>query len=67
MEIMRKFVAEAARWMGKEVERPSNWGGYEGEPLRIEFWQGRPSRLHDRFLYTFSAQDNSWKLERLAP
>ena len=67
MEIMRKFVAEAARWVGKEVERPSNWGGYEVEPLRIEFWQGRPSRLHDRFLYTFSAQDNSWKLERLAP
>ena len=62
---MRKFVAEAARWVGKEVERPSNWGGYEVEPLRIEFWQGRSSRLHDRL--NFRLQDGAWLRERLAP
>ena len=49
-----------------DVPLPSNWGGYVLKPERIEFWQGRPSRLHDRFQYTRQA-DNSWKLERLAP
>jgi len=67
VEIMRLFVAEAARWIGKEVERPENWGGYEVTPTRIEFWQGRPSRLHDRFLYTLQGDKTSWQHERLAP
>lgn len=67
VEIMRLFVAEAARWIGREVERPENWGGYEVTPTRIEFWQGRPSRLHDRFLYTFQEDKSDWKHERLAP
>ncbi|HZF02319.1 MAG TPA: pyridoxamine 5'-phosphate oxidase [Methylomirabilota bacterium] len=49
-----------------EVPLPPNWGGYVLKPERIEFWQGRPSRLHDRFQYAIQA-DNSWKLERLAP
>jgi pyridoxamine 5'-phosphate oxidase len=49
-----------------EVPLPSNWGGYILKPERIEFWQGRPSRLHDRFQYT-RQKNNSWKLERLAP
>jgi pyridoxamine 5'-phosphate oxidase len=48
------------------VPLPPNWGGYVLEPERIEFWQGRPNRLHDRFCYT-RQPDNSWKLERLAP
>jgi pyridoxamine 5'-phosphate oxidase len=48
------------------IERPSHWGGYLVKPVIIEFWQGRPSRLHDRLQYTL--QDNGgWKLERLAP
>ncbi len=49
-----------------EVPVPSFWGGYRVVPEEIEFWQGRPSRLHDRFCYT--RQDtNSWNIERLAP
>lgn len=48
------------------VPLPPNWGGFVLKPQRIEFWQGRPSRLHDRFQYT-KQPDNSWKLERLAP
>jgi pyridoxamine 5'-phosphate oxidase len=49
-----------------DVPLPPNWGGFILKPERIEFWQGRPSRLHDRFNYT-RQPDNSWKLERLAP
>jgi pyridoxamine 5'-phosphate oxidase len=49
-----------------EVSLPPNWGGFVLRPERIEFWQGRPSRLHDRFCYT-RQPENFWKLERLAP
>jgi pyridoxamine 5'-phosphate oxidase len=50
----------------KEIERPENWGGYRVKPVSMEFWQGRPNRLHDRIRYTL--QDNfDWKMERLAP
>jgi pyridoxamine 5'-phosphate oxidase len=49
-----------------DIPLPPNWGGFILKPERIEFWQGRPSRLHDRFNYT-RQPDNSWKLERLAP
>ncbi|MDP7244728.1 MAG: pyridoxine 5'-phosphate oxidase C-terminal domain-containing protein [Flavobacteriales bacterium] len=42
-----------------------NWGGYKVMPKSVEFWQGRPSRLHDRVKYTISK--NNWKLDRLAP
>ncbi len=49
-----------------DIPLPPNWGGFILQPERIEFWQGRPSRLHDRFNYT-RQPDNSWKLERLAP
>jgi pyridoxamine 5'-phosphate oxidase len=57
-EIEKKFP--------NEVPLPPNWGGYVLKPERIEFWQGRANRLHDRFQYT-RQPDNSWKLERLAP
>jgi len=53
------------QFKGKDVERPKNWGGYCIVPDKIEFWQGRPSRLHDRLLYT--KVENIWKKERLSP
>jgi pyridoxamine 5'-phosphate oxidase len=46
--------------------RPINWGGYVVNPISFEFWQGRSSRLHDRFIYSLQT-DNNWKIERLAP
>lgn len=66
IQLIRAFVKEAARWIGKEVERPGNWGGYVVIPTRIEFWQGRPNRLHDRFLYIQNA-NRDWEISRLAP
>jgi pyridoxamine 5'-phosphate oxidase len=57
---------EMAKKFPGDVPLPPNWGGYVLKPERIEFWQGRPSRLHDRFCYT-RQPDNSWKLERLVP
>lgn len=48
-----------------EVPRPANWGGYIAKPYEIEFWQGRPNRLHDRIIYQL--EDLDWKISRLAP
>jgi pyridoxamine 5'-phosphate oxidase len=53
------------QYANKEVPRPPHWGGFLLRPFRMEFWQGRPNRLHDRFCYT--RQDDTWKIERLAP
>lgn len=50
----------------KDPQRPAHWGGYRVQPVVVEFWQGRPSRLHDRIQYTLEANSN-WKIERLAP
>lgn len=49
-----------------DIPKPEYWGGYRLVPHQIEFWQGRPSRLHDRFLYT-KEETGQWKIERLAP
>ena len=49
-----------------DIPLPPNWGGFVLQPERIEFWQGRPSRLHDRFSYS-RQPDGAWKIERLAP
>jgi pyridoxamine 5'-phosphate oxidase len=51
---------------GTDIQRPQNWGGYIVKPVIIEFWQGRPSRLHDRIQYSVQS-DGNWKIERLAP
>lgn len=51
---------------GEEVPLPPYWGGYSLAPVEIEFWQGRPSRLHDRIRYCKQA-DGTWKIQRLSP
>ena len=56
---------ESKKWEGKEIERPDYWGGYQIKPTRIEFWQGRPFRLHDRLVYLKSI--DGWRIKRLAP
>jgi pyridoxamine 5'-phosphate oxidase len=51
---------------GREIDRPEHWGGYRLHPERIEFWKGRPGRLHDRISYERET-DGSWSIKRLAP
>jgi len=59
-------LALQAKFKDTEViPRPTHWGGYTLEPTSIEFWQGRPSRLHDRIRYTL--ENNTWNRERLSP
>ena len=55
-----------AQYANKEIPRPPFWGGYLLSPARMEFWQGRPNRLHDRFRYT-RQPDDTWLIERLSP
>jgi pyridoxamine 5'-phosphate oxidase len=54
-----------AQFTEEDIPKPPYWGGYIVKPLKIEFWQGRRSRLHDRILYT--KQNSNWKIERIAP
>ena len=54
------------KYQNKEVPRPKSWGGFLVRPQSMEFWQGRPNRLHDRFRFTL-IDDLDWKIERLAP
>ena len=60
-----QWAEAAARFEGDDVPMPPYWGGYVLMPDRIEFWQGRPNRLHDRFAYTRDA--GHWVIHRLAP
>ena len=65
-QVIEENVIELEKsFAGKIIDRPAFWGGYVVKPQLVEFWQGRSSRLHDRFLYTLNA--GSWKIERLAP
>ena len=61
-----KFAEMKARFLNGEVPLPDQWGGYRVTPASFEFWQGRPSRLHDRFRYT-RQQDGRWSISRLMP
>ena len=66
-ECLENALAELGkRYEGKDIPRPENWGGYCVLPLRVEFWQGQPNRLHDRLIYV-KQPDGSWNIQRLAP
>jgi pyridoxamine 5'-phosphate oxidase len=60
-----QYLKIAEEYKNKKLQRPDHWGGYIVQPVIIEFWQGRPSRLHDRIQY--SLDEGEWKIERLAP
>jgi pyridoxamine 5'-phosphate oxidase len=66
-EVLEKRLQELKEeYAGREVPRPPHWGGFRVMPTAIEFWQGRPSRLHDRLCY-YRQDDGSWQRERLSP
>jgi pyridoxamine 5'-phosphate oxidase len=62
----KKYTEIEFRYSTDPIPRPAHWGGYTVKPLSFEFWQGRPSRLHDRLLYT-KQNDTGWIINRLAP
>jgi len=64
---LERRVEEARTRFGEEVPRPPYWGGYRLIPSRIEFWQARPNRLHDRLQYVRDGEAEPWRIERLAP
>jgi pyridoxamine 5'-phosphate oxidase len=61
----QEYEKFSVQFPGENIPRPPDWGGFLLKPQSIEFWQGRPSRLHDRVLYT--KENGNWKIERLAP
>ena len=65
-QILELNTERYAEEFKNSIPRPPHWGGYRVMPFKIEFWQGRSNRLHDRILYTKNP-DGSWKVERLAP
>ena len=66
-DTLQKNVEKYTSQFGtKNIPRPEFWGGYIVEPQRIEFWQGRPGRLHDRLQYSLT-ENNEWTIKRLAP
>jgi pyridoxamine 5'-phosphate oxidase len=64
-EIEEKIAKLEIKYKNKEIKRPDNWGGFSINIAYWEFWQGRDNRTHDRFSY--SLQNNKWKIERLSP
>ena len=67
LQLEIEIQALDAKLAGQPVPRPENWGGYKVVPDMIEFWQGKPSRLHDRFRYDRITETNAWSIRRLAP
>jgi pyridoxamine 5'-phosphate oxidase len=65
-EELERKVREAGERFGEDVPLPPDWGGFRVHPEAIEFWQGRPSRLHDRLRYSLDGEGH-WRIERLAP
>jgi pyridoxamine 5'-phosphate oxidase len=66
-EVLQERVDELEKlYEGREVDRPAHWGGYRLWAERIEFWKGRPGRLHDRLNYQRTSE-GGWTMERLAP
>ena len=65
-ELLQKLEDFKQKFDGGEVPRPDHWGGFMIIPEKVEFWQGRQSRLHDRIVYT-RGDDGSWNLTRLSP
>jgi len=63
--LTKSYRAAELRFDGTDVPRPENWGGYRVTPSLIEFWQGQPSRMHDRLVYRRTSE--GWALTRLAP
>ncbi|MBL4592554.1 MAG: pyridoxamine 5'-phosphate oxidase [Flavobacteriales bacterium] len=64
-ELEEKVIHFTDKFKGIDIPRPEQWGGYIVNPTKIEFWQGRPNRLHDRIVYTKNGND--WKQSRLSP
>lgn len=64
LEVQRDQYAK--EFLSKPIERPPYWGGYRVKPITLEFWQGRPDRLHDRLQYSLE-EGGGWLIERLAP
>lgn len=67
-DLEARWAEAETRFTGADVPRPAHWGGFRVLPRRIEFWQGRPSRLHDRF--RFAVDDSvagGWRVDRLSP
>lgn len=65
-ELDNNLASFERKFENQDIPRPKHWGGFLVKPVSIEFWQGRPNRMHDRIRYTLQ-KDFSWKLERLAP
>lgn len=64
-ELEQKFKLAAEKYENEQVPVPEYWGGFILEPVTIEFWQGRPSRMHDRLVY--HQEDGGWNVKRLSP
>ena len=65
--IEARLIEAREKFADRAVTRPDTWGGWCIVPVTIEFWQGRPSRLHDRFIYSRDKNNSQWQIERLAP
>lgn len=65
-ELEQKLKSLEEHYKGKDIPRPKNWGGFIVKPVELEFWQGRPNRLHDRIRYKLLS-NFEWKIDRLAP